>query len=574
MEIKPYDFQESHIHQLQVMLLKHGIVIDNSSTGAGKTITSLFACKRLGLKPYIVCTKSVMDYWRDWADMMEVEVVGVKNYESLLSDTSITRKETPREFRKRMLAAIKKCQTAVEREDLKEILRRDDPADYKFKREYMNFQNHPNKDIIGGWKYVKRDWRWRFDPDSTLLIFDEAHKLGGMKSKVSLMLKAAKDQDLNTLLLSATLIDSPLRMRTLAYALGLFRGWSTVKFKAWCRLHGCDDGDVGKLVFDGDQEYIEEIKDAIGERMFGINTADLPDFPESQLVLLSVPYKGANLDNAYAKELEELEGEATTEGVACLRSRQLSEWGKRSWILERAKENEAEGLSVVIFTSFYATGEHLSEKLNCPFIAGDRPGVPKRDRSGDIAKFQRNETHFIIVMVDAGGESISLHDLHGRPRVVYCSPGHNGTTFQQLLGRVPRAGSQQSKVMQYILFARGSQVEARVRYNLQKKTATIQTISDNDLSVMPKELIKSENIDCQDSPTGRESDMAETVRCKKCKMMTCLAQEGLCTTCYANKEFVDNVKITPTVRCEECNCVMPPEEEEYALCAKCEELEL
>lgn len=592
MTIRLKNFQKPHVESVVSLIREEGIFIDCSSTGAGKTITSLFAAKRLGMRPFIVCTKSVLEYWQEWAEAIGVPLEGVANYEAILAATAVT--------------------------EHYEALDEDGNTVTKRRRRFTNLKYHPKaSELVGGWEFVNRQWRWNLDPNEVMLIFDEAHKLGGKSSKVSHFLKGAADQDFDMLLLSATLIDSPLRMRALAYALKLFKGWSSVKFNAWCMLHGCDLGDVGKLVFDGDQEYIEQIKEDIGDRMGGIDTKDIPDFPDSNIILLSVPYKGPDLDNAYSKELAELEIEAETEAVACLRARQQSEWGKRQWILDRAKENEAEGLSVVIFTSFVPTGEWLSEKLKCPFIAGKT----KKTRHADIKRFQANEVHFIVVMTDAGGESISLHDLHGRPRVVYCSPNHNGTVFKQVLGRTPRTGSQQSKVNQYILFARGSAVEARIRYNLRKKTQTIETISGNDLNVMPPKMIKAEEISCSNSPTSEELGMA-THQCANCRINTALGEEIdgdiYCTTCaselfegdfsgiycpscfneidpdichcgnpreghgyHDNHSFVpagctcgyhdsEKRKGTPKILCEGCCRIMPEGEEEYSHCAKCD----
>ena len=509
------DFQVPHVEAIVKLFDRHDIVIDKSTMGAGKTITSLAVAKTLGLKPFVICTKSVIEYWQEWADIVGVELAGVRNYESLIASTMVTDKETKTEYRKRILKDLRKAKTVEERNKLKDALSVYEP---KTKRRYLNLQSHPNaSDLVGGWEFVNRNWVWNLDPNTTLLVMDEAHKLGGKKSKVSFFLKAAADQEFRSLLLSATLIDHPMRMRALAYALKLFRGWSSAKFDAWCMLHGCDLGDSGRLEFCGDQEYIEEIKEAIGERLIGIDTADIPGFPKSNIILLSVPYKGPNLDDAYAKELKELEIESETEGVAALRSRQLSEWGKREWVVDRARENEAEGFSVVIFTSFVPTGEWISEKLKCPFVSGGT----KKTRKQSIDKFQNNETPFIVVMVDAGGESISLHDLHGRPRVVYLSPNHNGTLFKQALGRTPRTNSKQAVVNQYIMFARGSTVEGRVRNNLRKKVATINTINSNDLEALPSKMIKAEEIPGHDNNSDKESDMP-THQCSNCRIATSL----------------------------------------------------
>ena len=486
MAINPHPWQETHLSAVVSSLRRFRVYVDTSSTGAGKTIISLLAAKALNRPVILIVTTSVLSYWQEWAAIVGVEVIACMNYELVLSQTRITRyyyddppsqPETARQKRRRV------NESKVWREGIHPKDKR------KVQRKSVNLKNHPNPDdLLGGWESVNTQWHWNEEwlQGDPLMIFDEAHKLGGAKSKYAHFLKATKDQNIMTLCLSATVADSPLRMRALAYRLGLIRSFNSSKFSAWCELNGCDRGDMNQLVFTGDEQDIEEIKGEIGERIGGINTSEVPGFPESNLVLISAPVKETLLNDAYKEAILAMHEEAETEAVASLRARQLSEWLKKEWVVEKTKDLMDEGNSVCVFVSFVETGKWLSEKFSCDFICGETKG----ERDEQIRKFQANEAHVIVIMCQAGGESISLHDLHGRPRATIIMPGFNPTEFVQVLGRVPRAGSQQSSVTQYIVFARGCEVESRIRRNIRVKSTNIRTLTGNDLSIVPDKMLK------------------------------------------------------------------------------------
>ncbi len=488
-EIKPLTWQLEHVKAVEKSLRLSRVYVDTSSTGAGKTIISLLVAKRLKCPVVLIVTTSVIDYWQEWANRIGVEVIACINYELLISQTKVTRYIYDDPPRKPETAKQKRSRLRTAKLWRKGI---HPPESRKVQRKTLNLKSHPGADdLLGGWEVVNQQWMWNHEnfeggDRDPLFIFDEAHKLGGISSKFAHLLKATKDQDIRTLCLSATIADSPLRMRAIGYRLSLFKSWSSRKFSAWCELNGCDRLDHNTLTFTGDETDIAKIKGEIGDRMGGINTNEVPGFPASNLVLLSVPIDTTKLLDERAKALREMEEEAETAAVAAIRVRQLSEWLKKDWVLSHTRDLIDEGNSVVIFVSFKASGEWLAEKLSCDFISGETKG----ERSNQIRRFQANEQHAIVVMCQAGGESISLHDLHGRPRATIVMPNHKATEFVQVLGRTPRAGSQQSSVTQYIVFARGCEAEGQVRRNLRVKSGNIQTLTDNDLSIFPKKISK------------------------------------------------------------------------------------
>jgi superfamily II DNA or RNA helicase len=452
----PFEWQGSNVIDMVASLREHNIVFDRSPTGAGKTWMSLFAAQEIGGPVFIVTTVAVIDVWREVAQALDIDVVDCLNYEKLHQQCKMSLRD----------------------------------GDGKIKRKSQNLKAlGDDAPHYGGWVFVGREWRWTL-PKHTIIIFDEAHKMTGMTSKSAYFLKAAKDQAYTTICLSATLAESPLQMRALAYAGGLLRSFNSRKFKAWCLLNGCDYGDHQRIEYVGDVDDMMDIREQFGRRM---TTADLPpDFPDSNLILLSIPVS-KNPDEAYGEALKEMEEGAITEGSAAIRARQFSEWQKREWMAQRAKELEEGGMSVVLFVSFKETGRWLSQKLKCDFISGDTKDM----RPEQIRRFQANESHFIVCIM-AAGESFSLHDLHGRPRASMMSPGHSAKHFVQCLGRCPRAGSRQASVPQYILFAKGSHVEGRIRTNLRSKTRNLsvltgQWLRSSHLSIMPDEISACED---------------------------------------------------------------------------------
>jgi len=121
---------------------------------------------------------------------------------------------------------------------------------------------------------------------------------------------------------------------------------------------------------------------------------------------------------------------------------------------------------------------HLKE--DCSIICGDQS---VDERTYNIENFQSNKTKIIISIIQAGGVGISLHDLHGRPRMSIISPSWSGTDVVQCLGRIHRAGSKSPALQRIVYIAKT--YEEEICKTLGKKLATLSAINDGDL-VGPK----------------------------------------------------------------------------------------
>lgn len=341
--------------------------------------------------------------------------------------------------------------------------------------EAVNYEKvRTGKTPHGDWQVPGRVWEWT-TPVEALLVFDEAHRCGAtlerkrvkgawtqVTSQTAALLIAARRQNIPLVLASGTLFDSPIKAYALGYALGLH---SLVNYFAWARQHGVTDGYYGpEWKPKNGLEIMEKIRHDLGDRFTRVRKADVPGFPLCQNIPIYLE----------TEDMPELESEYGIEARAAV------ELLKVEGIVQKTTELiEDEGMSVAIFVNFRATLTALQERFpDAPVICG---GQTPAERAASINSFQQNEPPYVIlVMAQAGGTGTSLHDLHGRPRAAIVSPGHNPVEFQQVLGRIHRAGAL-SPAINFIAFASGVPVERRIRANLEHKQNNLSALNDADL---------------------------------------------------------------------------------------------
>jgi hypothetical protein len=420
---KLYDWQEAHAQKLSDSITVHEYAKDGSDTGTGKTIVALSVAKDLRLEPFVVCPKSVIPAWKEFCPY-------VYNYESL---------------------------------------------------------------VRGKTEYYKRKGSqrfWTLDPKRVLLIFDEDHRCKGAKSENAKMMIAAKRRGLRILLLGATSCANPIDMRALGYVLDLHNdnGWW-----GWCLRNGCKRGTFGGLEFRGSKPALKRIHDHIYKNGRGsrIRIKDLPpgSFPESSISAHGYDIgSSAEIDEIYEDlrvqldELKEKTSEDDSMLVAQLRARQQVELLKVPVFEELARDAVVDGASVVIFVNFRDTLEALHKRLSgsheISVIAGSQSGVV---RDSEVKRFQKDEARICLVMTQAGGTGLSLHDENGKhPRVSLISPSFSAIDLRQALGRIHRA-SGVSPSVQKIVFADGT-VEMRVCKLVRQKLNNIDLINDDEMN--------------------------------------------------------------------------------------------
>jgi superfamily II DNA/RNA helicase len=234
-------------------------------------------------------------------------------------------------------------------------------------------------------------------------------------------------------------------------------------------------------------------KQIFGTRATRLSTADIPDFPESQIDAVPVDFGSMatnKLNGIYAQmeaALKELQQKRSTDTPAAMtiitRARQEAELMKVPVLIEEAKDAIEQGMSVVIFVNFNATLDeilkNLPKGLNAGVIRGGQNNVLERQRF--ISEFQADKLRLMVANEAAGGTGISLHDVLGQhARLALISPNFNATTIKQVLGRCWRAGAK-SKAIQRILFAVGTP-EEKAQAACKSKIANINALIQADLT--------------------------------------------------------------------------------------------
>jgi len=352
------------------------------------------------------------------------------------------------------------------------------------------------KTPYGHWD--KRRWVWDLD-DHALIIFDEAHKCGGVDTKNAKMLIEAKDR-FRVLMLSATLASSPTQMRAAGYLLGAH---GLGNFWQWCLKNGCVKNRWNGIDFTGGAQHIEAIAGQIAHRCSRMTVADMAEhFAETQIVTEPLDFGdeiGAIYDEMEA-ELAALEASSKTDKknsaaealVAQLRARQRVELLKVPVMVEMAEDLLAENKSVAIFVNFDATLQALVQRwgttvMSCGVIHGKQSAD---ERQLHIERFQNDDIRIIICNTAAGGVGISLHDVTGKhPRAAIISPDWNEKNIVQVIGRVHRAGGK-TPSMQRILFAAGT-VEEKVEKSVRKKISNLNLLNEKSTCATGSVMVES-----------------------------------------------------------------------------------
>ncbi len=423
-------------HQTRV-LKKERCMVSACTTGAGKTYLATQTIKDLGMKTLVVCPKIAVSQWKSVIEGMGAGdlVVGVTNPENLIAS-----------------------------------------------------KKNPYYDTVTNWKL----------PVPMLLVFDEFHRgCGGVDSKTAYAVARwcdRKHEGNKVLAMSATIAESPLKMRCLGYLLGFHR-FVERSFHDWARNHGCAYVDIGwgarkRRIFrfttnkSRAAEIMRNIRRDMGERFMTIGPKEIPNFPdevkEVTLIDLSAKDKVA-LDRAYSEMPQRMKNLTEDEMVQVLRLRQQAEWCKAEAIAEMAADCVEDGLSVFVCLNFTDARLRVEEELRKRKISYTSiyGGQKESERQKGIDEFQENRVHVIVGMASACSVALSLHDVkHERPRVSLISPGYSVSEFVQSLGRVRRVGG--TTATQKILIAAGS-VEERVGRAIERKIDNLSALTDAEL---------------------------------------------------------------------------------------------
>jgi superfamily II DNA or RNA helicase len=347
--------------------------------------------------------------------------------------------------------------------------------------------------VVGNWELARR--RGLPDREGALYIFDEVHEAAGYKTLNSKLLINTFEMGHMVLMLSATAIESPLKM----YALGYILGFHNLRdYYRWMFRNGVvKNFGYGGHHFNGSKKVLAYIHEKIfPERGSRMRKEEIPDFPECQYIVELVEGLSDPRLETWERQIDCREAQHALKMAESdrpwdptgdilpeiLYERMRAELGKVPALLEMIKEGRAEGYRLVVFVNFLTTLAALENILDLDetqLLFGDQRN---EDRLRAIAQFQAGNTPILTCTIDSGGASIDLHDTIGaQPRLALVCPTWRAVTFRQALGRVHRAGAK-SKSIQKLVFCAGT-IEERVAARVRQKLNAIDTINDSDLTL-------------------------------------------------------------------------------------------
>lgn len=453
--------------------------VDLSDCGTGKTYVACAVVQQLRTATLVVCPKIACSQWGAAAEHFG-DTISAVGYELLRTGgTPYGAWEHPPTDQDLSFYKCDCCQLTVDLEDVQPC--------------YVHHLGiHCVSRKRAKWNYGK----FAFHPSVRTVIFDEIQRCGGTNSLNADMLIAARRQGLRVLGLSATLASTPLHMRAIGYALGLFA--HPLQFPIWVRKYGVryDASFHGLHWFAGEDkqtEIMSTIRDEIiPSRGVRVTTASIPGFPEVDISAELYDLDEADKVNAiYAEmaaaiaELDERGAQFTeTPLTIMLRAQQRVELLKIPIAVELAKDYIAHGFSIGIFCNFRQTIDELRVRLDCDCVIDGSPdGI--RNRQRNTSAFQANVAKLILVNSAAGGVALDLHDLHGgHPRGGLVFPGYNATALKQVFGRFPRDGGKSRSFYKVMLAARTGDV--KIHRALRAKMNNLDALNDADL--LPENL--------------------------------------------------------------------------------------
>lgn len=493
-KLRPHQVEPAR--KLLSIVRQHGIAVDGSGTGTGKTYAGSFVVASLELPTLIVGPKVSKAPWARALAHFGTSA-SFCNYELLRTgNTPFGQWDKFKPGKEYLVCEV--CQCKIEQQ----------PCPYH----PLGIHSAVTK------RTAPRYGNFVFHPAVKLIIFDESHRMNGLDSLNAELLIAARRQNIKTLCLSATLAQSPLHMRALGYALDfhadkrdyeILRNGQLIEvpgFTTWARrygvrfdprfkgLHWFASGEEQKRIM---RELNNQIFPARGIR---IRSEDIPGFPKR--VILPELYSVEKVQEQYERMKEAIECLNTTKLddknpehplTKILRARQEIELLKVPIMAELAEDDRAKGFSVVFFVNFSAT---ISELKKLFPNAGIIDGATAKTRDSVVDQFQSNAIGELIVNNEAGGVCLSLQDLTGDfPRMGYFSPNFSATTAEQIFGRLQRDGGKSTCYYRVILA--DDSTEKAVHSALCRKLGALGSLMDGALTdddFLPDELSKLRKI--------------------------------------------------------------------------------
>jgi hypothetical protein len=477
-------------NRLYDLLKKHDSVLDRSICGAGKTYISVAIIQALGLPCLVVCPKISISSWKTVLEYFG-ETASLINYEQLRTGKSLYgtwANQSTLDTGRRFTLVCQCCQRRFE-EPYTHI-----PCVAEARGIHC-FDRKPRPIVYG---------RFKFHDAIKFLVFDEAHRCGGIDSLNADMLVAAKRQRIKHLMLTATPAQTILHLKAIGYSLdmhcldieGLIESKTQGKRKVWSGFlaeHGAKfDRQFNSWKWWQTPEKQKATMDSLRDKFFAprgicITEKDIPNFPQVDIQAELIDTENEKQIRQQYEYIEnavsEIEGCKLTDTdpdhplTKILRARQTIELLKVPATVERARARMEQGFSVGVFCNFRQSLEILAQELQCPFIDGTIKGA-KRDEA--VSSFQENKSRSLVLNSEVAGISIGLQDLDGNfPRFGLVMPPWSALVFKQLAGRFPRDGGKSKS--HYRVLVAANTIEMKVFKALNAKIGNLDALTDSDL---------------------------------------------------------------------------------------------
>lgn len=437
-----FPYQREHVAKLIAAIGDYNVALDTSDTGTGKTYTAAAVCAILGLRPLVICPKSVISTW--YAVLAEFDIIplAVINYETAKNGKYY-------------------------------------PSADAFEIEYR--EPCPYIEKLRGRAAIDTQFAWTMPPGS-IVIWDEAHKGKNnitVNSHLMIDSRAAVLAGAKMLILSATITDRVNNFRTTAYLLGLAQR-APHAYRTWLSMMRAGDpnrnisAEIHRVIFGGKGVAAMGQPAQMTPRGSRMSIDDIRAISDlfrdndvrAELYQMS-PEVEAEIEEQHeliAEALEALRGKEQPGAnplVKLIRARQRIELLKVPTFVDLIIDALAANQSPVLFVNFSETADKVAATLEqlevlprgiaVEFIRGGQSGAERRDA---IERFQRNQSLVLIANIQAGGVGLSLHDIRGRQRFAIHSPSWSSIDYKQALGRIFRAGAL-SNARQRIVFCGG-----------------------------------------------------------------------------------------------------------------------
>lgn len=453
MQINPdklLDYQVPHVQRLAESIKRNKFALDLSDAGVGKSYCAAAVVREFGFNCLVITPKAVVYEFTRVLTHFGVNIIDVRNYESLTRGNENSYYTTwVDEFDR------------IKQKNVKKI----------------RFQNLP---------------------PNTLIVFDEVHKCKALNSISSDLLISAKQQKIPTLKMSASAATNTLELKALGYVTELHPFTNANQFKKeFAKEFGAKGSNFDAKSPEGIWGISKIHKYLFEQRKCAsrIRIKDLGDkFPETNIMPMCIDLgeNTSKVQQAYDRmesELASLNRDAAHYSIhafaAMIKARRTSELMKVPSFVDECEGHLRDGKSIAMFVNFtdtiIALEKHLKKTYKGIRIVTIHGSQSSKERQRSIDAFQNNTADIIICNIAAGGVGISLHDTTGdRPRVSIISPNYSAIQMLQALGRIHRANGK-SKSIQYIMFA-AKTIEEDACYSVQNRLNNLAVLNDGDMT--------------------------------------------------------------------------------------------